>query len=78
MPFDLMAGWQNDLAPHWIGKDVIDYELILKNLCLEKNPLYKQKKKEKKNEENALRPIESFEDGMEQDNKLNTNFFQLT
>jgi hypothetical protein len=43
-----------------------------------KNPLYKQKKKEKKSEENAFKPIESFEDGMEQDNKLNTNFFQLT
>jgi hypothetical protein len=51
MPFDLMAGWQNDLAPHWIGKDVKDYKLIEKNFHLEKNPLYKQKKKEKINKD---------------------------
>jgi hypothetical protein len=64
MPFDLMAGWQNDLAPHWIGKDVKDYKLIQKKkLVSRKNPLYKQKKKEKKNEENVLSPIEYFEDG---------------
>ncbi len=55
-----------------------DYKLIEKNSHLEKNPLYKQKKKEKKYEENALSPIESFEDGKEKDVKINTNICLLT
>jgi hypothetical protein len=48
-----MAGWQNDLAPHWIGKEA---KQLKKLDSIKKHPLHKQTKKEKINKD-GLCPI---------------------
>ncbi len=55
MPIDLMAGWQNDLASHRIGKDVKDYKLIIKT-CIQKKSFVQAEEERKEIQRKCAQP----------------------